>query len=172
MKVIFSHGQESGPWGSKIKRLADVAVEYGLGVESVDYRGIADPDHRVESLLAIINEMHEEVILVGSSMGGYVSLVASEQIEAKGIFLLAPALFIDGYGKQAYRTSHQHLEIVHGWSDEVIPWQNSIRFAQEANTALHLIPGDHRLNSSIVTVEALFKGFLAMVMSLNQGRIC
>jgi hypothetical protein len=29
MKVFFSHGQERGPWGSKIKRLAAIAREQG-----------------------------------------------------------------------------------------------------------------------------------------------
>ena len=30
MKVIFSHGKESGPWGSKIKAMADMASERGF----------------------------------------------------------------------------------------------------------------------------------------------
>ena len=49
--VCFSHGQESGPWGSKIKRLAKVAERCGFAVESIDYRGIGDPDERVAKLL-------------------------------------------------------------------------------------------------------------------------
>ena len=54
MKVIFSHGKESGPWGSKIKRLADVAKAHGLGVESIDYSDTFDPDLRVERLLKVL----------------------------------------------------------------------------------------------------------------------
>ncbi|MFT6901716.1 MAG: hypothetical protein ACJAXS_001915 [Colwellia sp.] len=43
MKVIFSHGKESGPWGSKITKLANVAKELGFGVDSIDYTGHNQP---------------------------------------------------------------------------------------------------------------------------------
>jgi len=46
--VVFSHGKESGPWGSKITALAAVARERGAAVESVDYQGIEDARVRVE----------------------------------------------------------------------------------------------------------------------------
>ena len=45
--VVFSHGKDSEPWGSKIAAMAEIAREEGFQVESVDYRGIDDPrDHR------------------------------------------------------------------------------------------------------------------------------
>jgi predicted esterase YcpF (UPF0227 family) len=94
MKIIFSHGKESGPWGSKIKRLANTAEQYGCKVDSIDYSDILDPDLRVERLINVLQEAKEDFILVGSSMGGYVSLVASEKVAVKGMFLLAPALFM------------------------------------------------------------------------------
>ena len=102
MKVYFSHGKESGPWGSKIKRLANIAKEHNFSVDSIDYSGILDPDVRVEHLLNVLKKDEEDFLLVGSSMGGYVSLVASEQVNAKGVFLLAPALFMKRYKKQIY----------------------------------------------------------------------
>ena len=33
--VVFSHGKESGPWGSKIAAMAEIAREEGFTVESV-----------------------------------------------------------------------------------------------------------------------------------------
>lgn len=48
MKVYFSHGKESGPWGTKIKRLAATAREYNCDVDSIDYTDTFDPDLRVE----------------------------------------------------------------------------------------------------------------------------
>jgi predicted esterase len=163
MKVIFSHGKESGPQGAKIERLAAVAREYGYRVESLDYTGIFNPDVRVELLLDALNGEKERILLVGSSMGGYVSLIAAELVEVTGIFLLAPALFMSGYSKQQYLRNHPHIEIVHGWSDDVVPPENSIRFAKYADCSLHLISGDHRLNSSLDIVERLFRQFLAGV---------
>ena len=85
-----------------------------------------DPDLRVERLLALLREEQERFLLVGSSMGGYVSLVASATVDAAAVFLMAPALYIPGYKVQQYRSKSAHIEIVHGWSDDVIAAQHSI----------------------------------------------
>lgn len=165
MKVIFSHGKESGPWGGKIKALADIASAQGCKVDSIDYQDLVDePDARVERLVEAIRTETDEVLLVGSSMGSYVALVAAGRLAmkgaVKGVFLLAPALYIPGYQEQTYDAGSAHVEIVHGWSDDVCDPANSIRYAQQAECALHLIEGDHRLNSSLVVVSALFKSFI------------
>ena len=164
MKVYFSHGKESGPWGSKIERLAAIAKHAGCSVESIDYTDISDPDVRVERLLTEIAAETEPLLLVGSSMGGYVSLVAAEEIAVAGIFLMAPALYRPGYQHQKYLSRCDQIEIVHGWSDAVVPLEGSIRFAREADCSLHLIHGDHRLNTSLDVIAGLFEGFLARVM--------
>ena len=77
MKVYFSHGKESGPWGTKIKALAAIAKEHGCKVESVDYTDLASPDARVSRLIELLGSEIDKYVLVGSSMGGYVSLVAA-----------------------------------------------------------------------------------------------
>jgi hypothetical protein len=79
MKVYFSHGKESGPWGTKIKRLAAIAEDLGCAVDSVDYMDLTDSDLRVERLLEVLANENDEFVLAGSSMGGYVSLVASAE---------------------------------------------------------------------------------------------
>jgi len=160
MKVYFSHGKESGPRGTKIKRLAAMAEDMGWAVDSVDYTDTMDPDLRVERLLAVLAKEEEKFVLVGSSMGGYVSLVASGSVNAKALFLMAPALYMPGYEKQEYRSRCPHIEIVHGRFDDVIPPEHSIRYAREADCALHLIDGDHALNGSLEVVAGLFEGFL------------
>ena len=159
-KVIFSHGKESGPWGSKIKRLAQTAKALGFEVDSIDYQGISSPEVRVEKLLAYVANESEPYIYVGSSMGGYVSVVAAESTNPKGVFLLAPALYMDDYKHQEYLAPNKNIEIVHGWSDDIVPVENSILFAKKVNCSLHAINGDHRLNSSIDQVDALFESFL------------
>ncbi len=104
MKVYFAHGMESGPWGTKITRLATVAEELGCGVESIDYTHTMDADLRVEHLLTVLEEEEDSFVLAGSSMGGYVSLVASESVDAKGVFLMAPALYISRFRNQQYHS--------------------------------------------------------------------
>ena len=164
MKVYFSHGKESGPWGTKIKRLAATAREYDCEVDSIDYTDTFDPDLRVERLVNILKAEEEKCILVGSSMGGYVALMASCVVETHAVFLMAPALYMRGY-KEEYCSGHKHLEIVHGWSDDIIPPKNSIRYAREADCTLHMISGDHPLNSSIEVVDSLFRQFFEKALA-------
>ena len=164
MKVYFAHGKESGPSGSKIQKLADIAREHGCAVDSIDYTDLMDPDQRVERLRNILKKEDDSFILVGSSMGGYVSLVAADDVKTHAVFLLAPALYIPDYKQQQYCPAPKYVEIVHGWSDDVIPPEHSIRFAKEADCELHLISGDHRLNLSMEVVEGLFRQFLCRVL--------
>ena len=166
MKVYFSHGKESGPWGSKITRLAETARALGCEVDSIDYTDTYDPGKRVERLVGILKNEENQCILVGSSMGGYVSLLASEEVEPHAVFLMAPALYMRGY-KEEYPTGVRHLEIVHGWSDDTIPPEHSIRYAEKADCTLHLISGDHGLNGSIEVVEGLFGQFLNKALAGN-----
>jgi pimeloyl-ACP methyl ester carboxylesterase len=165
--VLFAHGQESGPWGFKIKRMAPLAERHGCKVESIDYRDCKDPELRVERLLQRLQDEEDECILVGSSMGGYVSLVASVARPVSALFLIAPALYLPAFKVQRYASLAVHIEVVHGWSDDVIPAQNSIDYARDADCTLHLISGDHSLNSSIGEVETLFEHFLLKVMTAS-----
>jgi predicted alpha/beta-hydrolase family hydrolase len=161
MKVIFSHGQESGPWGTKIKALADIAKQYGHEVDSIDYTDISRPDERAGKLITVLADITQPVILVGSSMGGYVSLVASEHSPCEGLFMIAPALYMPQYAKQHYASMSTRICVVHGLSDDVIPYQHSQQYAQSSACELHLIEGDHRLNSSLDEVCRIFHKFLA-----------
>jgi len=165
MKVVFSHGKESGPWGFKIKRLAEIARQQGCDVDSIDYTDLMDPDIRVERLLAELEKEVDDFILVGSSMGGYVALVVSEIVTAKAVFLMAPALYMPGFKKQHHDSKSSRIEIVHAWSDDVIPAENSIKYAQQADCTLHLVSGDHALNDVIETVENLFDQFLTSALT-------
>ena len=159
-RVIFSHGKESGPWGTKISRLAEIARDRGYEIDSIDYTDTMDPDQRVERLRNRLDSETGDTLLVGSSMGGYVSLVASETIAVRAVFLMAPALYLPDYRHQQYRSRADRIDIVHGWSDEIIPVEHSIRFAREADCSLHLISGDHALNGVIDVVAELFTAFL------------
>ena len=160
MKVVFSHGKESGPWGKKIKKLAETAQGRGFDVESIDYREVDSPDERARLLENNLHGTPANVVLVGSSMGGYVSVVASHGIPVRGLFLLAPALFMSNYEVNRYEPKTDHIELVHGWRDNVIPVENSIKFAQEFGCPLHILEDDHRLNGSIGVIAGLFDLFL------------
>lgn len=158
--IYFAHGKESGPWGHKITALAAIAHRRGLAVESPDYRFTYDADERVRHLLSLQPPRGRELVLVGSSMGGYVATLASRELRPAGLFLIAPALYMPGY-EQEIPPAAERVEVVHGWNDKVIPVEHSYRFAQTYRARLHLLDSGHTLNDQLPLLETLFKFFLS-----------
>ncbi len=178
--VVFSHGKESGPLGAKIQALMAVARQQGAQVLSVDYRqdppGVAhDPAQagedrrRVAQLLATPLPAHGPLVLVGSSMGGYVATLASQTLQPAGLFLMAPAFYLPGYAQQDPAPHASCVLLVHGWGDTVVPAAHSLRFAQQHRCALHLLDGDHRLDAALPQLEALFALFLKQVLATDTA---
>lgn len=169
-QVIFSHGKESGPWGTKIKRLAATAQALGFAVDSIDYSDSMDPDVRVQRLHQHLHgEDLSKVILVGSSMGGYVTLQAAKHHKVLGVFVLAPAIFMPGYEDKAPTARLDNLTVVHGWHDDIIPVEHSIRFAQAQSCALHLVDDDHRLITSLDAIDGWFRNYLEQLNNTLQN---
>jgi predicted esterase len=161
--VVFSHGQESGPWGTKIRAMAEIAEGLGCAVESIDYQGVADPGDRVGMLLAECEQIHDSLILVGSSMGGHVATAAAETVSAAGLFVLAPAYFMEGYEELTPDPPKIPICIVHGWHDDIVPVENSIRFAGSCGATLHIVDGDHRLTQNIDEINQYLEIFIENV---------
>jgi len=162
--VVFSHGKESGPRGTKIRVLSGIAEKHGWAARSIDYTDIMDPDVRVERLLdELAEESRRPLVLAGSSMGAYVALVAAARLRPQGVFLMAPALYMPGWKEQEHATDLERVSIVHGWNDELIPPDNVLRYARQAGCHLHLLPADHRLTMVIPELATLFESFLRRV---------
>ncbi len=159
--VCFCHGRESGPWGTKIRRLAQVAEQLNCRVVSVDDRDTRDPDERVRRLLAMREELGTPLVLVGSSMGGYVAAVASATLRPEGLFLMAPAVGLPGYECSEPELSTLRAAIVHGWNDTIVPVGNVLEFARAQRAELHLFADDHVLKDSLEQIARLFADFLA-----------
>jgi predicted esterase len=158
--VVFSHGTEGTPFGTKIRALYEIAESEGYEVAAVDYRGVADADERVQMLHEFCRDFSSHLVLVGSSLGGYVSLAAAPSLHAKGVFLMAPAIHMPGIPPLKRGLPDCPIALVHGWRDEVIPYEQSMRFANENKLALHLVESDHRLHSAIPFLRHLFQYFL------------
>ena len=159
-RVVFSHGQESGPWGTKIRAMADCAKALGHAVESIDYQGMADPAERVKKLIEACEAFDGQLVLVGSSMGGHVATAAAAQVGAVGLFVLAPAYYMEGYEMHTPAAPDLPIEIVHGWHDDIVPVDNSIRYARESSATLHVVDGDHRLTANIDAINQYLGIFL------------
>ena len=159
--IVFSHGQDGEPWGTKIVAMAEVARECGYHAESVDYRGMADPQERVKKLLAFCRQLRVAPVLVGSSMGGHVATAVSRDVGASGLFLLAPAFYMPGYEQFTPTPGNCPITIVHGWNDAVVSVENSIRYAREHRATLHVIDSDHRMTADVDRISYYLKEFLA-----------
>ena len=167
--VHFVHGKESGPWGSKFSHLASIARDQGCAIESLDYAGIADPQARADKLVAACADQVRPLILVGSSMGGWVATAASNQVKPLGLFLLAPAFYLPAYPDVSPLCAPDNIEVIHGWRDEVIPYAHSVQFGRQQGCTVHLLDDDHRLGARLDTIGGYFTLFLQRL--LNGGEL-
>ena len=119
-----------------------------------------DPDERVQLLIDLAPNA-DRLVLVGSSMGGYVSAVAAETLEVAGLFLLAPAFYMDRGLQQQPQAKAGLTRVVHGWQDEVIPVEHAIRYAQQHAVELELFQDGHRLLNVLPLIAKSFENFLA-----------
>ncbi|MEM7502821.1 MAG: alpha/beta hydrolase [Pseudomonadota bacterium] len=158
LTVVFSHGQESGPWGTKIRAMAEAVRERGFVADSVDYRGMPEPETRIQALVSHCADIDRQILLVGSSMGGYVSAAAAPDVRPLGLFVLAPAFLMSELPDLT--PPAVPTEIVHGWRDDVVPANNSIQYAQMTSATLHLVDGDHRLTANIEQICAYLLLFI------------
>jgi pimeloyl-ACP methyl ester carboxylesterase len=163
--VVFSHGQESGPWGTKIRAMADCVRDMGCAADSIDYQGITDPAERVAKLVDECDALDAPLVLVGSSMGGHVATAAAEPLGAAGLFVLAPAYYMPGYEELTPNPPGMPTCIVHGWRDDIVPVENSIRYAKSCNAELHILDGDHRLTDNIDEINYYLRRFIEKIAS-------
>ena len=79
-----------------VMTLCDRLRSEGYQVESVDYRGMETVKARSDRLIEVCKTLSGDLVLVGSSLGGYVAVAASSLLHARGAFLMAPALYVEG----------------------------------------------------------------------------
>lgn len=159
--VVFAHGKESGPWGTKITCLAETAKGCGFDVISPDYSHTHDPAARVAQLLAL-EPKAQRLVLVGSSMGGYVSAQACQALKPQALFLMAPALYFPGWDAEPAGIPTL-CSVVHGWHDDIVPVERGIRFARTHHAALHVLDSDHGLNDQLPALALLLGDLLDRV---------
>jgi predicted esterase len=144
------------------------AKALGCKVDSIDYQGIADPTQRVEKLLRECRGVSGPLILVGSSMGGHVATAAAEALNAAGLFVLAPAYYMEGHEELTPPPPSMPIVIVHGWHDDIVPVENSIRYARECSASLHLVDGGHRLTENIEVINDYLEQFVKNISGAHK----
>jgi len=170
MMCVFSHGREGGPWNSKSVALSQIALRYGMAVAAVDYRGIEDAQARVDKLVAHCRDWQGPFIFVGASLGGHVATCAANVTLTRGLFLLCPAFYMKGYEHLTPAAPACEIAIVHGWRDEMVPVENSVRYAREHGATLHAVDANHRLSTHLEMIGDYFASFVQRVLANVDNR--
>jgi len=165
--IILSHGSDSGPDATKVSVLAAFAESLGWQTQRPDYRtddlpgyaGSIDP--RLARLTAAIDSVDAPPVLVGSSMGSFVSGLASRQRPVAGLFLLATPSAIPGYRQAFDAADGVPTLLYHGWRDDVCPPDGVMDFAARRRLPLIMVDDDHRLGDSVDRIVEQFGLFLA-----------
>lgn len=164
--IILSHGSDSGPDATKVSALAALAESLGWTTHRPDYReddlkgyaGSIAP--RLAQLSRAIQASPVPPVLVGSSMGAFVSGLASLDAPVAGLFLLALPTHIPGYPRAFAARTDVPSFLVHGFDDDVCPVDEAIGFARGHGMPTLLLRDDHRLGATLPVIEAEFRRFL------------
>lgn len=167
--VILSHGSDSGPAATKVSALAGVAEALGWSTERPDYRdcdahgfaGSVTP--RIERLIERMRASATPPVLVGSSMGAFVSGLASLEAPCAGLFLLALPTGIPDYLATFDMARSVPSMLIHGFEDDVCPADAPLAFARQRGMPTLLLADGHRLADHVDAVMAQFRLFLERV---------
>ena len=169
---ILSHGFESGPDATKVTALADVAQRLGWSHERPDYTDldarsdisrVGDVPARLQRLIQRAAEAAERgpVVLAGSSLGAYISAIASLHVPARALFLMVPPTKMGPM--PALDAAPVPTTVIHAWHDELIPAAEVIAWAQARTARLLLVDDGHRLNGHVETTVREFEALLKSV---------
>lgn len=141
MQIVFLHGLETGPHGSKYQALKQMFGE----VISPDCEGVKDPQQRLTIIQQALSEHSGPFLVVGSSAGGLMALLLQrEDPRVKGLVLCAPALHTE-IGAALTAEGLPTTVVIHGRDDDVVPIDSSHRFG----APLIEVDDGHRLNDSL-----------------------
>ena len=167
---ILSHGFESGPDATKVTALAVAAERLGWSHERPDYTDLdakreagelGDVPARLQRLLDLAKAATPRgpLVLAGSSLGAWISGVASLQVPVRGLFLMAPPVAMVGaFPLDAARVP---TSILHGWHDELIPAVDVVDWARVRDARLLLVDDTHRLSNHVAASAEAFAALLA-----------
>ena len=174
---ILSHGFESGPDATKVTALATVAQRLGWTCERPDYTDLdamrevgelGDVAARLERLLGLARAAagRGPLVLAGSSLGAWISGMASLQVPVAALFLMAPPIRMQD--AHPLRAAPVPTAIVHGWDDELIPAAEVVEWAAARRDRLLLVDDTHRLSANVEASAAAFEALLLDLAAMRS----
>lgn len=173
---ILSHGFNSNPNARKIKLLGAVAEQLGWSCEYPDYTAydtqlqisaVGDVLGRQKYLDTCVQHARmgddKPLVLVGSSLGGYISARESLTSCVHGLFLMVPPVYLGHFS--ALDAAPIPTWVVHGWRDTIVPAQDVITWARTRLTKLIMLDDDHFLHQHLSLLHAVFADMLGAIAS-------
>jgi alpha-beta hydrolase superfamily lysophospholipase len=167
LRVLFVHGLESNPHGSKARFLAAHFECVTPAMDTADFAGC------VETIAAALRARQPDVV-VGSSFGGAVVVALLQRGDWSGpTLLLAPAT--TAFGVEARLPAGVPVCIVHGTADRVVEPEDSRRLARTGSSGLVElveVADEHRLSSLVDSgrLTALIHAVAARAHIATYGR--
>ncbi|MEO8777776.1 MAG: alpha/beta hydrolase [Rhodanobacter sp.] len=171
-QIILSHGSDSGPEATKVSMLAMLAESLGWATQRPDYRAAdargpaSSVAPRIARLRATIEALDAPPLLLGSSMGAFVSGLVSLEVPVAGLLLLATPSEIPDYARKFDLRTDGPTLLIHGWRDDVCPLAAMQAFAGARRLPLLVLDDDHRLGSSMDMIAAQFLHVLDQLADL------
>ncbi len=157
-QILFLHGRESGPGGTKARWLAE---RYGAVTPQLETVVVAETMPAARAAVA----QHKPDLIIGSSYGGAVAVKLLLEGAYNGpVVLIAPAATKLG-GDRALPDGARVI-IIHGDADDVVPYVDSVALAATGGTGVRLVTvagGDHQLHA------ILHNGVLAAAIAELSG---
>jgi len=155
VRVLFCHGLEGSPLGTKVRTMRAAGVD----VLAPDFQGqvLAQRWTTLNTVLQGI-PANTPLLLAGSSYGGALAAWAAMHHPGRfsGLLLLAPALHHAEPpvpSPDAYRPVPLPTIIIHGIHDDIVPIEASERYAAlAAHVHLRRTDDGHRLANSLDTM--------------------
>jgi pimeloyl-ACP methyl ester carboxylesterase len=145
--LVFLHGLESGPHGSKYQTLSGL----GLGpVLAPDCSGMLDVQERLHKIEDELQGL-QRLVLVGSSFGGLmaVQVALRQPRQVAGLVLCAPALHgARDLGPVPPAPDGIPIRVLHGDADDVVPLPPIAAWCTQYHVPLTVVADGHRLQAS------------------------
>jgi alpha/beta superfamily hydrolase len=177
LKIYYIHGYLSSPQSKK-----GILLKRELGVVPIKYRD-SDPENLVvsECIDNILKEIEKDrdVALIGSSFGGFLSVMAVKKFtKIKNLILLNPSIIPPNIDIKKIKNMPQrilkdmknvrlfrdqlncNINIILGSDDSVVPNSWSIEFAKAHDANILFLKDDHSFSKNLNRLPLIIKNYL------------